>query len=316
MTRYLICDNIIIDGNRRTLLEVNMETVIQQKVPIASIVINDRLRKNIGDISSLAANIKELGLLSPIVINQDNKLLAGERRLTACKSLGWTEIPAIIMEVTDAERELLIEIAENVNRESFTREELINAGIELERIEKVKAEERMKAGVNPGENFPKGRATELVAAKLGMSYKQYEREKFILENRDLLSDGEFADWNSRVISTNKAFGIINKILNADIDKVAKLETKISNLAAENEELRNSKYVYSSSVAEADTAYDFWKASDDFTKNIIAPFSYDNIIDNNQDGVCSEYIIKACNLLIDSATDVLKRFKTNNVIDMD
>ena len=300
-----------------------METAIQQKVPIASIVINDRLRKNIGDISSLAANIKELGLLSPVVINQDNKLLAGERRLTACKSLGWTEIPAIIMEVADAEQELLIEIAENVNRESFTREELINAGIELERIEKVKAEERIAAnqfGSTVKENFPgpsaKGQTRDIVAAKLGMSGKQYEREKFILENRDLLSDGEFDDWNSRIISTNKAFGIINKILNADADKVAKLETKISNLTAENENLKNSKYVYSPSVAEADTAYDFWKASDDFTKNIIAPFSYDNIIDNNQDGVCSEYIIKACNLLIDSATDVLKRFKTNNVIDMD
>ena len=293
-----------------------MGTVIQQKVPIASIVINDRLRKNIGDISSLAANIKELGLLSPIIINQNNKLLAGERRLTACKSLGWTEIPAIIKEVTDAEQELLIEIAENVNRESFTREELINAGIELERIEKVKAEERMKAGVNPGENFPKGRATELVAKKLGMSYKQYEREKFILQNRDLLSDGEFADWNSRVISTNKAFGIINKLLNADIDKVAKLETKISNLTAENENLKNSKYAYSSAAVEAETAYYFWKASDDFIKNTIAPLNYDEVIGNNQEGVCSEYIIKACNLLIDSATDILKRFRATDVVDMD
>ena len=303
-----------------------MGTVIQQKVPIASIIINDRLRKNIGDISSLAANIKELGLLSPIIINQDNKLLAGERRLTACKSLGWTEIPAIIKEVNDAEQELLIEIAENVNRESFTREELINAGIELERIEKVKAEERIIASQNNDKgraalkNFTgqesKGNVRDIVAKKLGMSGVQYEREKFILQNRDLLSDGEFADWNSRVISTNKAFGIINKILNADADKVAKLETIISNLTAENENLKNSKYVYSSAAVEAETAYYFWKASDDFIKNTIAPLNYDEVIGNNQEGVCSEYIIKACNLLIDSATDILKRFRATDVVDMD
>lgn len=321
-----------------------METKIQQIIPIQSIIVNNRLRRDLANIQDLAANIRELGLLSPIIINQDNKLLAGERRLEACKSLGWTEIPAIIKEVTDAEQELLIEIAENVNRESFTREELINAGIELERIEKVKAEERKSVsqfGSTEVENLPppveKGKTRDIVAKVLGMSGKQYEREKFILENRDLISEGEFDDWNFRRISTNKIFTIINRIIKkiegsdeADgtvnkskpedpevaIEKIAELEDRITRLTAENEELRNSKYVYSSSVAEADTAYDFWKASDDFTKNIIAPFSYDGVIDNNQDGVCSEYIIKACNLLIDSATDVLKRFKTNNVIDID
>ena len=175
----------------------------------------------------------------------------------------------------------------------------------------------MKAGKhNPKENLPEGQTRDIVAKKLGMSGKQYEREKYILQNRDLLSDGEFADWNSRVISTNKAFGIINKILNADADKVAKLETKISNLAAENENLKNSKYAYSSAAVEAETAYYFWKASDDFIKNTIAPLNYDEVIGNNQEGVCSEYIIKACNLLIDSATDILKRFRATDVVDMD
>lgn len=121
---------------------------MQNKIPINSIKIETRIRKELGDISGLAASIKQYGLLSPIVINKNNVLLAGERRFKACEGLGWTEIDAIIKETTDEEQERLIEIVENKDRKSFTREEIIDAGMELERIEKVKAEERMNNSVN------------------------------------------------------------------------------------------------------------------------------------------------------------------------
>jgi ParB family chromosome partitioning protein len=192
-------------------------------LPINDITITTRIRKNVGDISSLAASIQKLGLLSPVVINEDNELLAGERRLTACKSIGWTEIPVIVMSATDAEEKLFIEIEENQQRKSFTREEIINAGIELERIEKVKADERMKNSGNQYtergvENFPQGKTRDIVAAKLGMSGKQYEREKFIIEYRYALSPGEFDDWNNRIVSTNKVYVKIKRELNEEKQK--------------------------------------------------------------------------------------------------
>jgi ParB family chromosome partitioning protein len=65
-------------------------------VPIASITVGPRIRKDIGDIDALAASIAELGLLHPIVIDKHHKLLAGERRLRAAQKLGWTTIPATI----------------------------------------------------------------------------------------------------------------------------------------------------------------------------------------------------------------------------
>jgi ParB family transcriptional regulator, chromosome partitioning protein len=62
-------------------------------VPIAAIRVGKRHRKDLGDIRSLARSIQEIGLLHPVVIRPDGKLIAGERRLGALKLLGWTKVP-------------------------------------------------------------------------------------------------------------------------------------------------------------------------------------------------------------------------------
>jgi ParB-like chromosome segregation protein Spo0J len=65
---------------------------------IADIIIGIRHRRGLGDIDSLARSIAEVGLLHPVVIRSDGVLIAGERRLAACKALGWSEVPVRIME--------------------------------------------------------------------------------------------------------------------------------------------------------------------------------------------------------------------------
>lgn len=195
-----------------------------QSIPINSVTVTNRIRKDLGDISALAANISELGLLSPILVNKQYQLLAGERRLTACRELGWTDIPAIIMDTADAERELAVEFAENRYRKDFNREEIVDAGIQMERIESIKAEERRISTQNNNaaksvkaevENFPHqevGKTRDIVARRLGISGKQYERMKFIVEHSADLSKGQYTDWNTGAISTNKAYGLIKKEL--------------------------------------------------------------------------------------------------------
>ena len=54
-----------------------------KNVKIDDIVVEGRFRQDLGDIGSLAKDIKENGLINPITISDDNKLIAGERRLTA-----------------------------------------------------------------------------------------------------------------------------------------------------------------------------------------------------------------------------------------
>ena len=69
-------------------------------MPVTSILVGARHRKDLGDLEALARSIADLGLLHPIVVNQRGELLAGQRRLEACRLLGWTEVPVNIMETT------------------------------------------------------------------------------------------------------------------------------------------------------------------------------------------------------------------------
>ena len=63
---------------------------------IDRIFVGPRTRRDMGDIAALAASIGDLGLLNPITVDEDGRLLAGARRLAACKLLGWTEIPVTV----------------------------------------------------------------------------------------------------------------------------------------------------------------------------------------------------------------------------
>jgi ParB family chromosome partitioning protein len=66
--------------------------------PIDRILIGKRLRQDVGDLDGLSASIAEVGLLHPIVVTPDNRLVAGYRRLLACRQLGWSEVPVYIIE--------------------------------------------------------------------------------------------------------------------------------------------------------------------------------------------------------------------------
>jgi ParB family chromosome partitioning protein len=67
-------------------------------MPIASIMVGERIRKDMGDIDGLAESIADIGLLHPVIVTPDGKLLAGERRLEACKKLGWDKVPVTVKE--------------------------------------------------------------------------------------------------------------------------------------------------------------------------------------------------------------------------
>ncbi|MCX7882332.1 MAG: ParB N-terminal domain-containing protein [Brevinematales bacterium] len=97
------------------------------KVKIADIVVKERIRKDLGDIESLKHSIQKHGLLSPIIVTPKNELLAGYRRLTVAKMLGWQEIEAIVYSPRDRVDELEIEIEENMTRKDFTPEEVMKA---------------------------------------------------------------------------------------------------------------------------------------------------------------------------------------------
>jgi ParB family transcriptional regulator, chromosome partitioning protein len=74
---------------------------LMAKLAISKIRVRNRYRKFLGDTESLASSIKELGLLHPIVVRPDGRLIAGERRLAACKRLGRKTVPVTIVDLKE-----------------------------------------------------------------------------------------------------------------------------------------------------------------------------------------------------------------------
>ncbi len=88
------------------------------------IKVNERVRKDFPGIEELAESIKELGLLQPILISGDNELIAGHRRLLACKQLGLEKIECNKINPSSELQKLDMELAENVKRKDFNPMEL------------------------------------------------------------------------------------------------------------------------------------------------------------------------------------------------
>lgn len=175
-------------------------------ISVDKIIVKDRIRKDFGDIAELAADIKENGLISPIVVNKDYVLLAGERRLRAVKHLGWSQVEVRMMDTRDAEHELNIEISENDVRKAFSKSERVDYMYRLMRIEQEKARERQEAGVDLGvKSSEGGRAKDKTAEAFGIGRQTMEREMSIVEHKDLLDPKDFADWDEGKLSTNKAY---------------------------------------------------------------------------------------------------------------
>jgi hypothetical protein len=94
-----------------------------QFVPIATIKVGERYRKHMGDLQALADSIDKDGLLHPLVINQEKRLIAGERRLRACRDiLGWKEVLCRVLDIDDVVEG---QYAENEIRKDFTPSERV-----------------------------------------------------------------------------------------------------------------------------------------------------------------------------------------------
>lgn len=92
------------------------------ELPIDSIIISDRTRKDFGDIDSLAESISTVGLLQPIVINEKNELIDGQRRIQAYTRLGRSQIPFYRVSLKEI---ILGEFHANFNRKEFTTSERV-----------------------------------------------------------------------------------------------------------------------------------------------------------------------------------------------
>ena len=79
-------------------------------------------RQDLGDLADLAASIQEHGIIQPLIVEAvaggRYRLLAGERRFTACRSVGLESAPCVIRTVAEHSR-LALQLIENLHRKDL-----------------------------------------------------------------------------------------------------------------------------------------------------------------------------------------------------
>lgn len=158
-------------------------------IRLANIKTDENYRGSSAELQKLAESIKRLGLLQPVVLNSEHKLIAGRRRIAACRELGMTHVSALVCATCDDVRKALAaERDENTCRLELTPTQKKEIADRIREAEKPEAENREKSGKNsdsrPCGNFPQGRAKtvdELAAEAAGTSDKTLRKIDEIVE---------------------------------------------------------------------------------------------------------------------------------------
>jgi len=124
----LLSINTTITDNTNKIIELDINSITTNKY-------QPRINFDDSTTKELANSIQNQGLLQPVVVRKTTdhqyELIAGERRLRACKSLNWQQIPAIVKQVTDTDASLLA-LIENIQREDLNPLEQAQAFYQLQ----------------------------------------------------------------------------------------------------------------------------------------------------------------------------------------
>lgn len=96
---------------------------IGRMIPIEDLQPNPRQpRQDLGDLSELAASVREKGILEPILVRAVGgrfEIIAGERRYRAAMEVGLAEVPCVIRDTNDAEM-MELALIENLQRKDLS----------------------------------------------------------------------------------------------------------------------------------------------------------------------------------------------------
>lgn len=142
----------------------------------------DRLRP-LGDVKQLAESIAEVGLLQPITVTKDLRLVTGRHRLEACKLLGHKTIAAHVVDL-DGLRAELAEIDENLIRNELTT---LERGEHISRRNEILLALGLRAKVGQGRPSKNGetisplKSTAQIAREMGVSERVAQQDRQIAE---------------------------------------------------------------------------------------------------------------------------------------
>jgi site-specific DNA-methyltransferase (adenine-specific) len=112
---------VIVD--EKSIFEIDpLEVKVNKELP--------RQRKDLGEINKMIESIRTFGQLQPIVINRNNELIAGGRRLAACM-MGGFKARVCYKDTVDPLAMREMELEENIQRKALTPSEEVLAVAEL-----------------------------------------------------------------------------------------------------------------------------------------------------------------------------------------
>lgn len=151
-----------------------------EQISTASIIVENRFRRDMGDLEPLKASMTTLGLLQPIGTGKDRHLVFGGRRLEAARQLGW---PTIAAKVVDCDA-LIAEHDENEMRKAFTVSERVAIAEAVAEKLGRRQGERTDLGTSGNISLSdKGQTRDLAAAKAGLgSGKTLEAAQSVIEH--------------------------------------------------------------------------------------------------------------------------------------
>ncbi|MDP6630744.1 MAG: ParB N-terminal domain-containing protein [Kiritimatiellia bacterium] len=95
------------------------------EVDIDEVTLKEPIRKDVGEVSMLTRSVSKVGLLTPILIDRNNIVITGARRLAACRQAGIRQLPAMRLDIEyDSLTALDIQVDMNLCRQPLTSEEV------------------------------------------------------------------------------------------------------------------------------------------------------------------------------------------------
>ncbi len=155
-------------------------------------VADDRRRIDETKVRELAESIQKVGLLNPITVTPEKKLIAGEHRLEACRLLGWTEIETHVLK-GDELLQQLAEIDENLVRNELDPISVGELAIRRDEILEMLGLRAKVGQGRPKKNSPPGgvlKTTEDIANEAGIGRSTLQENKQLA--RDLVPEAKEA----------------------------------------------------------------------------------------------------------------------------
>jgi protein gp37/ParB-like chromosome segregation protein Spo0J len=143
-----------------------------------------------GDVpdAEFVESIREKGVLTPIIVTSENRVISGHRRVAACKQLGISEVP-VDVRTYESESAAITALIHSNRQRAKTNEQRAREAAALEGIEREEAKRRQGTRTDIPETVPEGStgdSRDKIGAKVGWSGPTAEKAVKTIQHIDTL----------------------------------------------------------------------------------------------------------------------------------